>query len=115
MVAVHGNCRRGFSSFGFAVEAGAPGDFDQILIVGGAMSEVLPASPGNIRAYDAHSGQLRWSFHTIPHPGEYGYDTWKKDAWLYVGGANTWGEITVDEKMISASTDDCVPSSRKYR
>ena len=42
------------------------------------MSEMLPASPGDIRAFDAHSGQLRWSFHTIPHPGELGYKTWPK-------------------------------------
>ena len=39
-----------------------------------------------------------WTFHTIPQPGEFGYDTWPKDAWKYVGGANTWGEISVDEK-----------------
>ena len=39
-----------------------------------------------------------WTFHTIPHPGEEGYDTWPKDAWKYAGGTNTWGEITVDEK-----------------
>ena len=39
-----------------------------------------------------------WTFHTIPHPGEVGYDTWPKDAWKYAGGTNTWGEITVDEK-----------------
>jgi len=41
----------------------------------------LPASPGDIRAYDVRTGKIRWTFHTIPHPGEYGYETWPKDAW----------------------------------
>jgi quinoprotein glucose dehydrogenase len=41
---------------------------------------------------------LRWSFHTIPHPGEYGYNTWPKDAWKYSGAANCWGGMALDEK-----------------
>ena len=45
------------------------------------VGEGLPASPGDVRAYDVRTGALRWSFHTIPHPGEPGYDTWPKDAW----------------------------------
>src|SRR5271166_2607203 len=49
--------------------------------VGGRNPETLPAPPGDIRAYDVRTGKLRWSFHTIPHPGEYGYETWPKDAW----------------------------------
>ena len=52
--------------------------------------------PGDIRAYDVLTGKLVWTFHTVPRPGEFGYDTWPKDAWKYVGGANTWGELTVD-------------------
>ena len=48
--------------------------------------------------YDARSGALRWTFHTIPHPGEFGYDTWPKDAWQYVGGANAWSGMSLDEK-----------------
>ena len=44
------------------------------------------------------TGKLVWQFHTVPHPGEFGYDTWPKDAYKYVGGVNTWGEITVDAK-----------------
>jgi len=50
----------------------------------------LPALPGDIRAYDVRTGKLRWSFHTIPHPGEFGYDTWPKDAWQKSGAANNW-------------------------
>jgi quinoprotein glucose dehydrogenase len=55
-----------------------------------------PAAPGHIRAYDARSGRLRWTFHTIPWPGEVGYETWPEDAWKRVGGANTWSGISLD-------------------
>ena len=54
--------------------------------------------PGDLRAYDVLTGKLAWKFHTVPHPGEFGYDTWPKDAWKYIGGTNTWGEISIDEK-----------------
>ena len=54
--------------------------------------------PATLRAYDVRTGKLVWAFHTVPHPGEDGYETWPKDAWKYVGGANTWGEISVDAR-----------------
>src|SRR4029079_1832439 len=56
------------------------------------------SAPGDIRAFNVRTGRLVWTFHTIPRPGEFGYDTWPKDAWKRVGGANVWGELTVDEK-----------------
>ena len=59
---------------------------------------LCPRPPGDIRAYDVRTGKLRWSFHTIPHPGEFGYDTWPKDAWKYSGAANNWSGMSVDEK-----------------
>ncbi len=72
--------------------------YKDLLIVGDRTPEALPAPPGDIRAYDARTGRLRWSFHTIPHPGEYGYDTWPKDAWTYSGAANNWAGMALDEK-----------------
>lgn len=72
--------------------------YKDLLIVGSIVSESLPAAPGHIRAYDLRSGKLRWIFHTIPHPGEYGYDTWPKDAWHYSGGTNAWAGLALDEK-----------------
>ncbi|HKU89356.1 MAG TPA: PQQ-binding-like beta-propeller repeat protein [Steroidobacteraceae bacterium] len=69
-----------------------------LMIVGGRVSEALPASPGFVRAYDVRSGALRWTFHTIPQPGEPGYETWPKDAWQYIGGANSWSGMTLDAK-----------------
>lgn len=70
--------------------------YKDLLIIGGRNPETLPAPPGDIRAYDVRTGKLRWSFHTIPHPGEAGYDTWPKDAWKTSGAANNWAGMTVD-------------------
>jgi quinoprotein glucose dehydrogenase len=72
--------------------------YKDLLIVGGRNPETLPCPPGDVRAYDVRTGQLRWSFHTIPHPGEFGYDTWPKDAWLTSGAANNWAGMTIDAK-----------------
>jgi glucose dehydrogenase len=81
------------------IQSNNPGKiFENLLLIGSSPGEGFLAPPGDLRAYDVVTGALTWQFHTIPHPGEYGYDTWTKDAWRYAGGANTWGEITVDEK-----------------
>jgi quinoprotein glucose dehydrogenase len=72
--------------------------YKDMLIVGGRTPESLPAPPGDIRAFDVRTGKLRWSFHTIPRPGEYGYDTWPKGAWSYTGSVNNWAGLAVDEK-----------------
>ena len=72
--------------------------YKDLLIMGSIVSEDLPASPGDIRAFDVRTGKIRWTFHTIPHPGEFGYDTWPKDAWTYSGGSNDWGGLGLDEK-----------------
>jgi len=70
--------------------------FNDLLIVGGREGEELPTSPGDIRAYDVRTGALRWSFHTIPHPGEPGYETWPQTAWEYSGAANDWAGMSLD-------------------
>lgn len=70
--------------------------FEDTIIVGGRMPETLPAPPGDVRAFDIRTGKLRWSFHTIPHPGEPGYETWPKDAWKTSGAANNWAGMTLD-------------------
>ena len=71
--------------------------YKDLLIIGGRVNEGLPASPGDIRAYDVRTGKLRWSFHTIPHPGEFGYETWSKDSWTVNGGANSWPGMALDQ------------------
>ena len=72
--------------------------FEDLLIVGGRDPETLPAPPGDIRAYDVRTGKLRWAFHTIPHPEEFGYDTWPPNAWKYSGAANNWAGMALDAK-----------------
>ncbi|SEI52608.1 quinoprotein glucose dehydrogenase [Dyadobacter sp. SG02] len=81
------------------VQSGTPGKvFGNLLILGSATGENYMSMPGDIRAYDIVSGKLAWTFHTIPHPGEYGYETWPRDAYKYIGGVNCWGEISVDAR-----------------
>jgi quinoprotein glucose dehydrogenase len=72
--------------------------YRDLLIVGGRLPEALPAAPGDVRAYDVRTGKMRWIFHTIPHPGEFGYNTWPGDAWTYTGAANNWAGMALDEK-----------------
>jgi len=80
--------------------------FGDLLILGSLVPEGLPSTPGDIRAFDVHTGRQRWAFHTIPHPGEAGYETWPKDAWSYTGGANAWAGLALDRSrgLVYAST-----------
>ncbi len=71
--------------------------FGDLVILGSATNEGYTSAPGDIRAFDVRTGKLAWTFHTVPRPGEFGYETWPKDAWKTVGGANVWGEFTLDE------------------
>lgn len=83
----------------FSISVTTPGIvYKDLLILGSMVSEDLPSGPGDIRAYDVRTGKIRWIFHTLPHPGEFGYDTWPKDAWKYSGGANNWAGMSLDEK-----------------
>src|SRR5680860_1154976 len=72
--------------------------YKNLLILGAEVSELYGAEPGYIRAYDIQSGELEWTFHTIPKPGEIGYETWPIDAWKYAGGVNDWAGMSVDEE-----------------
>jgi quinoprotein glucose dehydrogenase len=93
--------------------------FENLLIVGSQTGEMYGSAPGDVRAYDVVTGKLVWTFHTIPHPGEFGYDTWSKDAWTYVGGVNTWGEVSIDQKRgiayfpLGSPTHDMYGGDRK--
>ncbi len=80
-------------------QSGTPGRvFENLIILGSAVGEGYGSAPGHLAAYDVRTGKLAWLFHTIPQPGQFGYDTWPKDAYKYIGGVNAWGEISVDEK-----------------
>jgi glucose dehydrogenase len=72
--------------------------FENLIILGSATNQEYASAPGDIRAFDVRTGARVWTFHTVPRPGEFGYDTWPEDAWKTVGGANNWAEQSIDEK-----------------
>ncbi|WP_162495533.1 outer membrane protein assembly factor BamB family protein [Confluentibacter flavum] len=81
------------------VQSATPGKiFEDLILLGSSPGEQYSSPPGYLRAFNVVTGKLEWTFHTVPQPGEYGYDTWPKDAYKYVGGVNTWGEISIDEE-----------------
>jgi quinoprotein glucose dehydrogenase len=71
--------------------------YQDLIIMGSRVSENADAAPGYIRAFNIVTGKLEWVFHTIPRPGEVGYETWPPDAWKTIGGANAWAGMTLDE------------------
>jgi quinoprotein glucose dehydrogenase len=85
---------------GLFLKATTPGAiFGDLLIVGAGGGEgPRPTGPGHIRAYDVRSGKRAWIFHTIPFPGEFGYDTWSRNSWKRNGGTNCWGGLSVDRE-----------------
>jgi quinoprotein glucose dehydrogenase len=83
----------------FITATSPPIIFNDMLIIGCRVDEGQHAAPGHIRAFDVRTGERKWIFHTIPHPGEYGYDSWKDStAYKYIGGANAWGGFSLDKK-----------------
>ncbi|MBX3240330.1 MAG: PQQ-binding-like beta-propeller repeat protein [Chitinophagaceae bacterium] len=82
-----------------AVWATSPGIiYRDILVMGTALGEGYDAAPGFVRGYNVVTGKTEWTFHTIPQPGEFGYETWEEDAWREAGGVNAWAGMSLDEK-----------------
>ena len=82
-----------------SVEVTTPGIvYGDVLIVGSRVPEGNHSTPGDIRAYDARTGEFKWIFHTIPHQGEAGYETWQWETDEVYGGANPWGGFSLDQK-----------------
>jgi len=82
------------------ITATSPGIiYHDLYILGSRVDEGPAAAPGHIRAFDVRTGKMKWIFHTIPQPGEFGYETWEdKEAYKYIGGANSWSGFTLDEE-----------------
>ena len=83
------------------INSNTPGTiFEDLIIMPVRLSEGSDAAPGDIRAFNVRTGELAWVFHTIPWPGEFGYETFPEDAWqnTYVGAANNWSGMSVDRK-----------------
>lgn len=73
-----------------------------VVVVGSAITEGSghrEAPPGHVRGYDVRSGKMKWIFHTIPQPGEYGNETWGNESWKFAGGANVWTLMSADENL----------------
>ena len=94
------NLDRDSASFKSFIAGTTPGIiYKDLMILGSRVSEDADAAPGHIRAFDVRTGERKWIFHTIPHPGEFGYETWPdKDAWEKLGGANSWSGMSLDEQ-----------------
>jgi quinoprotein glucose dehydrogenase len=71
--------------------------FENLFLTGSVTGETYGSPPGDLRAFDVVTGRLVWTFHTIPHPGDFGYDTWPEGAYKWAGGVNAWGEISIDK------------------
>ena len=93
--------------------------FENFYITGSGTGETYGSPPGDIRAFDILTGKLAWTFHTIPYPGEFGYETWPEGAYKWAGGVNNWGEISIDEKRgiayvpLGSPTHDSYGGDRK--
>ena len=97
----------GYDPHGMFYRNTSPGSvYKDLFIIGASMSEGPDAPPGYIKAFNAKTGKLAWVFHTFPLPGEYGYETWSKDSYKKLGGANCWAGMVIDEKrgIVYAST-----------
>ncbi|MEO8579447.1 MAG: PQQ-binding-like beta-propeller repeat protein [Gemmatimonadales bacterium] len=95
-----------------SVIATSPGVvYDDLLIQGTRVGEDEGSAPGDIRAYDARTGRIRWTFHTIPRPDELGYETWPAGAWKTAGGGNSWAGMTldVDRAIVFIPTGSATP------
>lgn len=87
----------GYDGKDLPVVATTPGVvYKDLYILGFRTNEALPSTPGHIRAFNVRTGAIAWVFHTIPQPGEYGYDTWPPDAYTYTGAANSWAGMSLD-------------------
>jgi glucose dehydrogenase len=73
--------------------------FENVIIISlPAQGAGYDSTPADVQAYDVRSGKILWTFHSIPHPGEFGYDTWPEGAFRTAGGVHNWSELTIDEQ-----------------
>ncbi len=99
----------------YSIRSTTPGViYKNLIIMGSALNEGGNAPPGHIRAFDVRTGKLAWVFRTIPLPGEYGYETWEKDSYKKLGGANCWAGMVIDEKRGMVFMGTGSPSSDFY-
>jgi quinoprotein glucose dehydrogenase len=91
--------------------------YKNLVILGNGVGDRLTYKkdpPGDVRAFDATTGKVVWSFHTIPQPGEYGHDTWKNESWAFTGHTNVWAPMTLDESRGLVYLPVSTPSNDYY-
>src|SRR5262249_35227592 len=89
--------------------------YKNLVICGSLVPDGEPQGPsGDVRAFDARTGKLVWTFHVVPRPGEFGHDTWEKDSWMDRGGVNVWSIISVDEARGVVYLPTTSPSPDRY-
>jgi quinoprotein glucose dehydrogenase len=67
--------------------------------IGGGSPRSKSNTPGYIRGYDVHTGKRLWTFRTIPHPGEFGNETWEDNSWEYTGNTGAWAPLSADLEL----------------
>jgi quinoprotein glucose dehydrogenase len=99
----------------YSIRNTSPGAiYKDLIIMGSSMSEGPDAPPGYIQAFNVRTGKLAWVFHTVPLPGEYGYETWSKDSYKKIGAANCWTGMVIDDKRGIAFVSTGSPSVDFY-
>jgi len=89
---------------GYITSSSPPIVVNGVVIVGnsaeqGYLQTRIENIPGDILAYDADTGALKWKFHIIPRPGEFGHDTWENDAWEWTGDVSSWAPMSADPDL----------------
>ena len=89
---------------GYITSSSPPIVVNGVVVVGnsaeqGYLQTRIENIPGDILAYDAQTGDLKWKFHIIPRPGEYGHDTWENDAWEWTGDVSSWAPMSADPEL----------------
>ena len=89
---------------GFITSSSPPIVVNDVVVVGNSAEQGYNQTrkemvPGDILAYDARSGELKWKFHVIPRPGEFGHETWENDAWKWTGDISSWAPMAADPEL----------------
>ncbi|MEO5592900.1 MAG: PQQ-binding-like beta-propeller repeat protein [Chitinophagaceae bacterium] len=114
-VNLHEGLSINFDASNLSITGTTPGIiYKNTLVMGSSLPEGGDAAPGYVRGFDVVTGKLKWTFHTIPLPGEFGYDTWPKDLYKKLGATNNWSGLTVDEKRGAVYFGTGSPASDFY-
>ena len=89
---------------GYITSSSPPIVVDDVVVVGNSAEQGYRQTrvenvPGDILAYDARTGDLKWKFNVVPRPGEFGHDTWENEAWQWIGDVSSWAPMSADPEL----------------